>query len=138
MKRSGPIQRKTPLKAKPSSAEWQRAVNAKLSQGKGPRTLRARSPKRERDMVERRKLVKAMVAAQPRCQAQVLCHGDPVADVHERLSRARGGSILDPVQAHMMTVCRPCHDWITTHPRDAEARRLALPSWHQCPPCGPC
>lgn len=90
-------------------------------------------------MLARRRLVEALLAEFPTCQAGLagLCRGRAV-DVHERLSRARGGNILDPAQAHMITVCRPCHDWITTHPTAAELSRLALPSWHRCPPVGPC
>jgi hypothetical protein len=103
--------------------------------------LAPRSAKRAREYAQpggRRELVAAMLAAEPRCQAQVLCAGRGAVDVHERLSRARGGRILDPVQSHAMTVCRPCHNWITTHPAQAADRRLALPSWHACPPVGPC
>lgn len=101
--------------------------------------LKPRSAKRERDMVARRELVRDMLHWHPRCQAGVLCGGRARSvDVHERLSRARGGSILDERHGHMMTVCRADHDWITTHPADAERLRLALPSWHQCPPVGPC
>lgn len=86
----------------------------------------------------RRDLVAALLAERPRCEARVLCRGARAVDVHERLSRARGGSILDPDQAHMITACRACHDWITREPQAAEAMRLALPSWHRCPPVGPC
>ena len=86
----------------------------------------------------RRELVQSLLADSPWCQARVLCRGARAVDVHERLSRARGGDILDPVQAHMVTICRVCHDWVTDHPREAEAMRLALPSWHRCPPVGPC
>lgn len=86
----------------------------------------------------RRDLVAFLLHEFPRCQARVTCRGARAVDVHERLSRARGGDILDPIQAHMMTVCRACHNWITTHPAEAEALRLALPSWHRCPPTGPC
>jgi hypothetical protein len=86
----------------------------------------------------RRDLVAGMLTQRPRCEARVLCRGARAVDVHERLSRARGGDILDPEQAHMITACRPCHDWITQNPKAAEARWLALPSWHRCPPVGPC
>lgn len=89
-------------------------------------------------MVQRRQLVADLLNEFPRCQAQLDACTGRACDVHERLSRARGGDILNPVQAHMMTVCRSCHDWITTHPRLAESSRLALPSWHRCPPVGPC
>lgn len=86
----------------------------------------------------RRDLVAMMLTERPRCEARVLCKGARSVDVHERLSRARGGDILDPEQAHMITACRACHDWITREPKAAEAMRLALPSWHRCPPMGPC
>lgn len=100
--------------------------------------LPPRSAKRNAQAPIRRALVVAMLTAAPRCQAQVLCRGDQAQDVHERLSRARGGDICDPVQSHAMTICRPCHNWVTTHPAEAEAMRLALHSWHVCPPIGPC
>lgn len=102
--------------------------------------INPRSAKREAAMVERRALVAQMLAEAPQCQGRVLCRGARAVDVHERLTRARGGDILDPVQAHMMTLCRPCHNWVTTHPAEAEAARLMFPSWHQCAPggIGPC
>lgn len=86
----------------------------------------------------RRDLVAALLSQHPVCQGQVLCRGARSVDVHERLSRARGGDILDPVQAHMVCLCRACHSWVDDHPREAEERRLLLPSWHRCPPIGPC
>ena len=102
--------------------------------------MRARSPRRAREMTARRALVEALLTERPVCEARLpVCTGRSV-DVHERLSRARGGNILDPVQAHMVTVCRSCHEWIDAHPADAERMRLLLPSWHRCPPdgIGPC
>lgn len=120
--------------------EWaDRSRARQMAKAPGKRKgLNPRSDKRRRDMVERRALVVSMLGEFPRCQARWLCAGARAVDVHERLSRARGGSILNPVQAHMMTVCRRCHDHLTTHPLDAGRRRLALPSWHRCPPVGPC
>lgn len=125
--------------------EWQDRSRARAAakqrvqpqdrKGKG---LKARSPKREKAMVERRRLVRDLLHERQWCEGRVVCQGARSVDVHERLTRARGGNILDPVQAHMVTLCRPCHDWATQHPREAEARRLMLPSWHQCPPVGPC
>lgn len=97
------------------------------------------SDKRRKAMEVRRGVVRELMRLHPWCQAGVLCGGRARSvDVHERLSRARGGSITDPDHGHMVTVCRACHDWVTTHPADAERLRLALPSWHQCPPVGPC
>lgn len=97
------------------------------------------SDKRRKAMEERRVVVRRLLREHPYCQAGVLCGGRAMAqDVHERYSRARGGSITDERHGHMMTVCRQDHDWITTHPAEAERLRLALPSWHVCPPVGPC
>lgn len=45
-------------------------------------------------------------------------------DAHELLSRARGGSIVDP--ANIALLCREHHDWIGDHPADAAAMGLAL------------
>lgn len=89
-------------------------------------------------MVTRRALVVALLAERPRCEARWVCDGARSVDVHERLKRSRGGNILDPTQAHMVTVCRACHEATEAHPAEATARRLLLPSWHRCPPIGPC
>ena len=91
MRRTGPPQRRTPL--------------------------RARSSKRAalyRDV--RVPLVRRLLAERPTCER---CKRAPSTDVHERLSRARGGSITDV--SNLVCLCRPCHDWITTHPLEAEA-----------------
>lgn len=123
--------------------EWAQrsAERARQRQATAPRKrVKPQSDRRKREAAERRVLVRRLLAEHPHCEAQVLCRGAASQDVHERLTRARGGSIVDPEQAHMLCVCRACHDWITTHPREAERRRLMLPSWHRCPPgrMGPC
>lgn len=116
-----------------------------MARGAGIARATKRIPQRSAKMADayarpggRRELVATLLAERPRCELRVLCSGAQAVDVHERLSRARGGNILDPVQAHMATACRECHNWVTTNPKAAEERRLALPSWHKCPPVGPC
>lgn len=135
MKRT-PLQRRTPLQARTG---LERGTG--LAPGK-PLERRARvaprSAKRAADMVERRALVASLLAARPRCEARWVCRGAKAVDVHERVKRSRGGSILDPTQAHMVTVCRACHEMTEAHPAEATRRRLLLPSWHRCPPVGPC
>lgn len=130
MKRSE-LKRRTPLKA-----------NQGLQRGTSTlsRTTRVkpRSPKRELESEVRRVLVAALLAEFPRCQARWVCRGARAVDVHERLKRSRGGVITDARQAHMMTVCRPCHEMTEAQPAEATRRRLLLPSWHTCPPVGPC
>lgn len=100
--------------------------------------VKPQSEKRQADMKVRRGVVAQLLAETPRCPARICCRGARTTDVHERLSRARGGSITDPAHGHMVALCRACHDWITTHPAEAERMRWALPSWHRCPPIGPC
>jgi hypothetical protein len=64
----------------------------------------------------------------PECQIgmTVICTGI-AQDMHEILSRARGGSITDP--ANILLVCRRCHSWITENPNVAAeigaSRRLS-------------
>lgn len=41
------------------------------------------------------------------------------SDMHEILSRARGGDPTDP--ANILLLCRGHHSWVTTHPKDATA-----------------
>lgn len=91
--------------------------------------------------VHRRRLVAQLLADFPVCQIKVRCRGARAVDVHERLKRSRGGDILDPIQAHMVTACRACHDWTEDPNRgepDPAVRRMLLPSWHVCPEVGPC
>jgi hypothetical protein len=46
----------------------------------------------------------------------------PWSDVHEILTRARGGDPTD--KENQLCVCRTCHQWITEH--EEEARALGL------------
>lgn len=108
MKRS-PLPRRTPLKAHaPLKA---RAAG-----------LRHRSVKTAKVYRERRKLVARTLQARPWCEAcsKLGRSRSRSTVVHETLTRARGGDILDP--RWFMALCAWCHDWIHTHV--AEATRL--------------
>lgn len=52
-------------------------------------------------------------------------------DIHEPLTRARGGSIVDP--DNQAPLCRPCHDEVTFRPESelgwAYAIGLLVHSW---------
>ena len=85
--------------------------------------LRARSKKREKLYRQRRPYVTEYLATHPRC---VRCEM-PADDVHEPLTRARGGSIIDP--ANSLPVCRICHSWIHSHEVEATERTWLVPSW---------
>ena len=92
--------------------------------------LRQVSPKRARRERLRREMVRSELARRELCEAGVVithaghnarCHGLAV-ELHEPLTRARGGSILDP--ANTVAICRSCHDWIHVNP--AAATNLGL------------
>lgn len=116
MKRSGPLKRRTPL-----------------ARGAGPQRrtrLNPVSEKRRKVSSERRRFVHNVLNDRPRCEAGALvrihdrghrCFGYST-DVHEVLTRARGGDILDP--ENVRAICRRCHDWIHEHP--AAALELGL------------
>ena len=104
LKRGGPLPRRTPL--------------------------RAISRKRRKVQVLRREMVRDELARRELCEAgarithaghDARCQGLAV-ELHEPLTRARGGSILDP--ANTVAICRSCHDWIHVNPAAATALGL--------------
>lgn len=62
------------------------------------------------------------------CQAGIvgLCTFH-ATDVHEILTRGRGGSIYEP--DNCLSLCRSCHTYITDNPRWAEENGFIVPSW---------
>ena len=96
--------------------------------------LRARSRKREQEQRTRNEMVRDELARRELCEAGAVithaghnarCHGVAV-ELHEPLTRARGGSILDP--ANTVAICRSCHDWIHVTPASATEIGLLRPS----------
>jgi 5-methylcytosine-specific restriction endonuclease McrA len=88
--------------------------------------MRFRSKKTERKYRERRTLVQQMLDEKPMCER---CHAARSVDIHEVVSRARGGSILDP--RNLVALCRQCHQYITEHPAIAEAEGWSRHSWER-------
>jgi hypothetical protein len=102
---------------------------------KRAKPMRRRSEKTAKVYEKRRELVARLLKERPRCEAcpRILawcsangwmgrrpqCQRDSV-DVHEILTRARGGSILD--ESNLLCVCRTgAHRWIHDHPIAAQA-----------------
>lgn len=91
-----------------------------------------RSDKLAEIYVERRAIVERLLSERPLCQRCVM--RAPV-DVHEVKSRARSGgaranggaAILD--ESNLAVLCRPCHEWVTTHPEDAHAEGWLAHEW---------
>ena len=88
--------------------------------------MKARSRKMTKIYVERRKLVAEMLEQHPIC---LRCKLQRSTEVHEILSRARGGSILD--KENCAPLCHACHHWITTNPKDAHAEGWLKNSWEK-------
>ena len=87
--------------------------------------MKPRSEKMEKlYRTKRRNLVRKLLWERPICQR---CLSDRSQDVHELKSRARGGSITD--LENLVTLCRACHTWVTTHPAEATAQGWLKHSW---------
>lgn len=95
----------------------------------GDGRVRAQSTKARKNGVTRKRLQwELLVERGAGCQA---CHLTPVgnrrdprpwSDMHEILTRARGGDPTDG--ANILCLCRECHKWVTEH--ETDARELGL------------
>lgn len=103
MKRS-PLKRKTPMAT-------------------GNRKPIAKTSKKKRSEIAERKKLRAEIVDErgSGCQARVpeICRG-LFSDMHEILSRGRGGNPLD--KNNILLVCRPCHEMITKNTVWAESK----------------
>jgi 5-methylcytosine-specific restriction endonuclease McrA len=86
--------------------------------------MRFRSKKMAKKYIERRKLVGEMLEEFPLCER---CGIKPSSEVHEVISRARGGDILD--KTNCRALCHACHFWITTNPAEATKTGWLKNSW---------
>lgn len=88
--------------------------------------LRQQSKKRQAENRQRRQVVTDTFGDRPPCTVPACVR--PADDVHEPLTRGRGGSIVDP--ANMAPLCRPHHTEITdTEPAWAYELGLLKHSW---------
>jgi len=87
--------------------------------------IRFRSVKMEKlYATQRRALVQKLIEERPFCQR---CKRANSQDIHELKSRARGGSITEI--DNLVALCRPCHTWITEHPKEAAQQGWLKHSW---------
>ena len=84
-----------------------------------------RSKKMEAKYVERRKLVARLLEERPVCQK---CLAARSTEIHEVLTRARGGSILE--EDNCLALCHECHSWVTDHPKLATEAGLMASRLH--------
>jgi hypothetical protein len=100
--RTSPLPRSVPF----------RSVPGDKSAARTRKPLKAVSAKRAAENRERRAMVGRLYPERPHC-ARPSCPR-MADDLHEPLTRARGGSITD--EANQVPLCRPCHDEITFRP----------------------
>lgn len=107
--------------------------------------LNPRSQKMQVRYVERRALVERLLRERPRCEFPTAAAGMVVRDgtgstyddgrrctrpsehLHEKLTRARGGSIMD--ETNIMLLCSLHHSWVHSNPAHATDLGLLVPSW---------
>jgi hypothetical protein len=106
MKRT-PLLRKTPLKAK--SFMKRKAFKAKRTR------IKPMSEKRKRESKEYSKLRIEFLTDNQECQVKKSCCTHASTDVHHMARRGRFYLVVSTWKA----ACRPCHDWIETHPMEA-------------------
>lgn len=73
----------------------------------------------------RRAFVERILLERPICEFPRCLNNS--YDVHEKLTRARGGDILDP--DNVLALCRTHHTWVHDHPKEATELGLLTPSW---------
>jgi hypothetical protein len=118
MRAGKPLKRRTRLQRR---AELNNG--SELDRGTG---LRQQSKKRQAENRKRRTVVRVTFGDQPMCAAPDCTR--LADDIHEPLTRARGGSITDPT--NMAPLCRPCHTEITDEqPEWAYEVGLLVHSW---------
>ena len=96
--------------------------------------LPQRSEKTKEVYIDRRDIVRRLLSERPNCEAcqafaiydKRWCNPRGSVDIHEILSRARGGSVLE--EENLLAVCRPCHQRITENPELSEYLGLAVSS----------
>lgn len=130
MRRSGPLQRKTPLRRSPSPATGTAPERAAAKR-------RRRQTKRATDAYYRAEKQARLESAGFRCEIRVRCAGSVVGTTHHVKTRARdkrrdemGRRVADR-RTNLVAVCGPCHRHVHEHPEWAERVGWLDPSWKE-------
>ena len=91
--------------------------------------IRQVSKKRAAEIPKRREFVRTFLAEHPDCQANLQNCTRRAVDVHERLNRSQGGTILGDDPNGYLALCRRCHTKITDLEVDAYALGLSVHPW---------
>lgn len=122
------LRRLTPLRAR-STLKATSRLRANTPLPARTARIKPRSDRMAAIYVERRALVERLLRERPRCEFPG-CRRKSW-DVHELMSRTRGGvaGILD--EANCRAVCRLHHGWIHDHPVEANAMGWLKHSWQE-------
>lgn len=110
------LERKTPLRADPAKVKAWRDRSRKR--------IPPRSKRRIEEAPERARVRQVVLDRDQGCMGRGILPGrcwhprDEPLDVHEVLARGPGGDYLDP--ENCLALCRGHHQWVTTHPAEAE------------------
>lgn len=99
----------------------------RVAMKRGEKPLPFRSEKMKATYKERRPLVERLLRERPRCQFEE-CN-DRSTEIHEVVTRARGGSILD--ESNCMALCHDHHAYITVNPKWAQENGYMKHSWER-------
>jgi len=93
-------------------------LQKKSSKPTSKKPIASRSPKRARQERQYLKIRKDFLYYHPLCQANIpnTCK-NMSTDVHHKQGRI--GELLTD-ESKFLSVCRPCHDWIEMHPKEAK------------------
>lgn len=120
--RTKPLARRAPLETRTPLATVTPLRSASTLTRSGP--LKPVSKKRAAENRERRAMVTRLYPERPRCACGC---GRLADDLHEILSRARGGSIVDP--GNCVPLARYCHDKATNEDPRFYDLGLVVHSW---------
>jgi len=112
LKRGSTPLRRTELRRAPKPTATIESAPARTTSLNRTTPIRKVSAKRAAENCERRAMIARLWPERPNC-ARPGCVR-LADDVHEPLTRGRGGSITDPDNA--VPLCRPCHDEVTFTP----------------------
>lgn len=85
------------------------------------------SKKRQAENVIRKRLRNRLLEERPWCEARIKGCTRVATDLHEIMTRARGGSITD--ENNILCLCRNCHAFITVEPAWSEANGFTVHAW---------
>lgn len=126
--RGKPLERRTPLQGgTPPQRKTPMPHGGRLDRAA---PLRPVSAKRRAENRRRREMIAELWPVRPQCIVHWCTRS--ADDVHEPLTRARGGSITCPDNA--VPVCRRCHDELGHEPEWGYTLGLLVHSWDQRTP----